>query len=90
MNRINAYRQMLPADFDVGTMPSLRPIPENNISPPRFGQFGFPIYGNKNIYSNSLSSLSSSSENGGDLGSGGTKRAKLFRLANQAARGFGK
>uniref|UniRef100_A0A914P6M4 Uncharacterized protein n=1 Tax=Panagrolaimus davidi TaxID=227884 RepID=A0A914P6M4_9BILA len=87
MNRINAYRQMLPADFDVGTMPSLRPIPEDNISPPRFGQFGFPIYGNNNnIYSNSLLS---SAENS-DYGSNGTKRAKLFRLANQAARGFGK
>ena len=83
MNRINAYRQMLPADFDVGTMPSLKPISENNISPPRFGQFGFPLYGN--IYSNSLSS---SAEIGS--GSAGNKRAHLLRLANQAARGFGK
>ena len=81
MNRINAYRQMLPADFDVASMPSLRPIPEDNkMPPPRFGQFGFPMYG----YSGALAA----SEVG--PGSGGAKRAHLLRLANQAARGFGK
>ncbi|KAE9554520.1 hypothetical protein FO519_002276 [Halicephalobus sp. NKZ332] len=74
VNRINAYRQMLPAEFDAETVRPWEEVP--NL---RFPQaFDFPLG----------RPFSLSPEAG--PGSGGTKRAHLLRLANQAARGFGK
>lgn len=74
VNRINAYRQMLPMEFDtetarpLGEVPSPRFPPAMEIPLPRFY-----------IPSPELGQVS-----------GGAKRANLLRLANQAARGFGK
>lgn len=74
MNRINAYRQMLPVDFDTEAMRPLGEVADPRLPPamdiplPRF-YIPSPELGQ---------------------GSGGAKRANLLRLANQAARGFGK